>query len=142
MQTAAKGLALAAPALGPLAPAALAVSGGIGVAGKLLASKHAASIGAPLAAQALQNSAIADATKIAPSASSARGLLTIATAKANSALNLAHSAMSSPAPSASSNDILAMARAGRVRSSQGGPVTPTQLQAAARASRVFFIHAA
>lgn len=140
MQTAAKALAIAAPALGPMAPAALAVSGGIGVAGKLLASKTAAQVGAPLAARALQNSAMSDIKRIAPTATSAMGLLKIASAKASNALNLANTATSKALAKPASNDILALARAGRVRSNQGGSVSPAQLQAAAQMSRIFFVH--
>lgn len=86
-QTAAKGLAIVAPVLGPLAPAALGAAGAIGVAGKLLGAKNAAKVGASRTATALAKSAVADAKKISPSA--APSLLRIATDKANRASQLA-----------------------------------------------------
>lgn len=86
-QTAAKGLAIIAPALGPLAAPALAVSGAVGVAGKLLGAKNASKVGAKRTATALAQSAVSDAKRIAPGA--APSLLRIATDKANSAMKLA-----------------------------------------------------
>ena len=86
MQTAAKGLALIAPALGPLAPAALGVSAGIGVAGKLMSAKNAGDLGATLTSAALAQSAVSDAQKLSPQ--QFPSLLRIATDKANSALSI------------------------------------------------------
>jgi hypothetical protein len=85
-QTAAKGLAIVAPVLGPLAPAALGAAGAIGVAGKLLGAKNAAKVGAKRTAAEMAKSAVADAKKISPNASGS--LLRIATDKANSASKL------------------------------------------------------
>jgi hypothetical protein len=142
MQTAAKGLAMVAPALGPLAPAALAVSGGIGVAGKLLASKTAQSVGAPLASQALAESAMADAKRITKSSSGLSGLLKIASTKAMNAFHLVDKLAAAPGgASGGGGDVLALARAGKVRSNQGGAVTQAQLSAAAGSGRLFFLAA-
>lgn len=139
MQTAAKGLAIAAPALGPLAPMALGASAGIGIAGKLLSSKTAKSVGAPRAAQALAASAVSDAKRLTKTPGGALSLLKVASTKASNAFGLVdklQNAKLSPA-----GDILAHARAGRVRSNTGGQVTPAQLQAAASMGRVFFVAA-
>lgn len=140
MQTAAKGLAMVAPALGPLAPAALAVSGGIGIAGKLLASKTAQSVGAPLASQALAESAMTDARTITKSSAGLSGLLNIASHKAMNAFHLVDK-LAKPGGSGGSGDVLALARAGKVRSNQGGAVTQAQLTAAAGSGRLFFLAA-
>lgn len=139
MQTAAKGLAMVAPALGPLAPAALAVSGGIGIAGKLLASKTAQSVGAPLASNALAESAVSDAQMLSKSAGGMKGLLNIAGTKALNAFNLVDRL--APPSGAASGDVFALARAGKVRSNTGGAVTQEQLSAAAGAGRLFFLAA-
>lgn len=138
MQTAAKGLAMAAPALGPLAPAAIAVSGGIGVAGKLLASKTAQSVGAPLASNALAQSAVQDAKAISPGAFPS--LLKIAATKANTASNLVNNVFNNAIAKATGNDVLAKARAGKVLSSnRSGAVTPDMLTQAAAGGRLFFL---
>jgi hypothetical protein len=135
MQTAAKGLAMAAPALGPFAPAALGVSAGIGIAGKLLASKTAQSVGAPLASNALAQSAVSDAKRLTKTSSGLFGLLKVASTKAMNAFSLVDKLQ--PA----SGDVMALARAGKVRSNQGGQVTAAQLSAAAGAGRLFFLAA-
>jgi hypothetical protein len=143
MQTAAKGLAMVAPALGPMAPAAIAVSGGIGVAGKLLASKTAQSVGATLASNQIAQSAVADAKALTKSPVAFKGLMNIASNKANNALKLVAKVATSPQAAAASpsNDVMALARAGRIRSNQGGQVTPAQLTAAAGSGRLFFLAA-
>ena len=94
MQSAAKGLGMIAPALGPLAPAALAVSGGIGVAGKLLGAKTAQDLGAPLTAMALATGAVGDAKALTGSLGSMSPLLRIANDKANAANALTGGGMS------------------------------------------------
>lgn len=146
MQTAAKGLAMIAPALGPMAPAAIAVSGGIGVAGKLLASKTAQSVNAPLASDQLARSAVADAKAITKSPAAFKGLMNIASNKALNATNLINKVVAQGVANATTGsptgDVMAMARLGRVRSNQGGLVTPAQLTAAAGAGRLFFLASA
>jgi hypothetical protein len=141
MQTAAKGLAMAAPALGPFAPAALAVSGGIGVAGKLLASKTAQSVGAPRASDALAASAVQDAKALTRSPLATTGLLNIAAKKANSVSNLVSNVVNNAISKATGTDVLAAARLGKVRSNTGGAVTADQLAKAAGAGRLFFLAA-
>jgi hypothetical protein len=136
MQTAAKGLALAAPALGPFAPAAMGVSAGIGIAGKLLASKTAASVNAPLASNQLAQSAVADAKRLTTTAGGLSGLLKSASQKAMNAFKLVDNVVAT-----GKGDVMAMARLGKVRSNQGGAVTPAQLTSAAGAGRLFFIAA-
>lgn len=142
MQTAAKGLAMIAPALGPMAAPALAISGGIGVAGKLLASKTAQSVNAPLASQQLAESAMSDARKLTKTSGGLSGLLKIASSKVASASNLVNKVMQQkPAAPSGGGDVLSLARAGRVRSSSGGAVSAAQLQQAAGLGRLFFIAA-
>lgn len=63
---ASKGLAIVAPALGPLAPAALAVSGGMMTATALLKSRHAASKGNKKVAAKFAAQAVQTAKKVAP----------------------------------------------------------------------------
>lgn len=138
MQTAAKGLALAAPALGPFAPAALGVSAGIGIAGKLLASKTAQEVGAPRASNALAASAMSDAKALTKTSGGLSGLLKVASTKALNASNLVNAVVQK---SVGGGDVLAMARAGKVRSNQGGAVTAAALQAAAQSGRLFFLAA-
>jgi hypothetical protein len=177
MQSAAKGLMTIAPTLGPLAPVAMGVGGGIGVAGQLLGAKTAQDLGAPLTAMALASGAVTNAGELTKSlgAGALPSLLRIANDKANAAgaLSGAIPGLAKPragAPLAPSNvfsavrasvlaprsaprsaaaaaapapagDVVAMARAGRVRSNLGGTVTPSQLQAAHRMGRVFFVAA-
>lgn len=63
-RTAAKGLALVAPAAGPMAPALMTVSGGMQVASKLASASVAAEAGAKEAARALGLSANRTASKL------------------------------------------------------------------------------
>jgi hypothetical protein len=165
MQTAAKGLAMIAPALGPMAPAAIAVSGGIGVAGKLLASKTAQSVNAPLASQQLAASAVSDAKRLTKSPGGLAGLLKIASHKAANVGTLVNKLVSKAPPPkpnllgvrlnapmsaaraavnrsfAAPSDMMQAARLGKLRSNSGGAVTPAQLTAAANLGRVFFLAA-
>lgn len=143
MQTAAQGLAVIAPALGPLAPAAMGVAGAIGVAGKLASAKNAADVGATLTAAGITNSAIKDAQRLAPAAFGS--LLQIANEKANSARSVTPGAHSQGLPRAlalapsGGSDAMALVTSGRVRSDQGGPVTAAQLMAAQMGGRLFFV---
>ena len=133
-QTAAKGLALVAPVLGPLAPAALGAAGAIGVAGKLLGSKNAAKVGAKRTATALAQSAVADAKKISPNA--APSLLRIATDKANSAAKLSGIAS---APAAGGGVGLDAARASKLQ--PAATFSPETLQKALASGRLFLLPA-
>ena len=152
MQTAAKGLAMVAPALGPYAPIAMGVAGGIGIAGKVLGAKNAEQAGATRTAVALTQSAISDANRIAPN--SAGSLLRIARDKALSAQRLAGtlaralpaSSVAMRAPSALSfgsygGDAMRLAQAGQLMSNRGGRATPAELQLAHQQGRVFFLPA-
>lgn len=159
-QIAAKGLALAAPLLGPIAPAALVASAGLGVASKLAKAGIAAAHGAKGVAQELTASAHRDATKLTKTPAGAKALLQAANNKRLGADKLADTGKenhappptaaaptrrvpaSSPAPSSSASpDVLQAARAGRVHSNDGSPITPAELLAAHNNGRIFFIEA-
>ena len=132
-QMAAKGLAVVAPVLGPLAPAALGAAGAMGVAGKLLGSKNAAKAGAMRTATALANSAVADAKKIAPNA--APSLLRIATDKANRAAQLAGTGAAPTIPSRK----LTPAQAAALQ--PAGSFSPDTLQKAHATGRLYLLPA-
>jgi hypothetical protein len=160
---AAAGLAAAAPLLGPIAPVALAAAGGMAVASKLAKAGVAAAKGAASVAQALTQSAAKDAVRLTGSADGARALLDLANkrrlgaeqvaertpaAAPSSSSSAARAPMararmlapaSSPAARSPTNDLLARARAGLVRSSSGAPVSEAQLLAAHRAGRIFWV---
>jgi hypothetical protein len=157
-QLAAKGLALASPLLGPIAPFALAAGAGLGVASKLAKASVAAAHGAHDVAKALTLSAHADATKLTSTPAGAARLLATANAKrlgaekvaagpaAKSKPNTAAIPGSSTAdhrcPQLSGNteaDVLAAAKAGRVRSNQPGAITPSQLLAAHKQGRLYWV---
>jgi hypothetical protein len=162
---AAAGLAAAAPLLGPIAPVALAAAGGMAVASKLAKAGVAAAKGAQGVAQALTQSAAKDAVRLTGSAEGARALLDLANrrrlgaekaaertpepaAAPSSSSSAARAPMSrarmlapasSPAARSATDDLLARARAGLVRSSSGAPVSAAQLLAAHRAGRIFWV---
>lgn len=146
MQTAAKGLAMVAPALGPFAPIAMGTAGAIGVAGKILGAKNAEQAGATRTAVALTQSAISDANRIAPRA--AGSLLRIARDKAASAQRLAGTfaktlnRLQPKQPSYASRNAMTLAQNGQLFSSRGGPASPSELQLAHSQGRVFFLPAA
>lgn len=163
MKVAATGLAVASPILGPLAPAALAASAGLGIAGKLASAAGAAAKGATNVAKQIAESAHLDAKALTTTAAGASALLAAAnskrlaadkvqpkqaparrTAPAKPALKLTPKPAAAPAakPSAlasSEADLLERARAGRVRSNQNGAVTDAQLLAAHRAGRIYWV---
>lgn len=139
-KTAAKGLAVISPALGPFAPAAMAVSAGMGTASTLLSARTAASKGNKQAAAQLTAKAAADAKRIAPK--NAAKLLKIASDKSKAALALSSRAKPKKkrAPSA------ALARMTRTASPKAlspktgpGRVTLPQLAAAARSGNVYVL---
>lgn len=151
---AASGLALAAPALGPLAPALLAAAGGMAVASKLASAGVAAAKGARSVAEAITKSAAADALRLTGTADGARQLLELANKRRLGAEKVAERTPERPAaaaptrqkpaaapssPSSPSSDLLTQARAGRVRSSSGAPVTPAELLRAHRAGRIYWV---
>lgn len=156
LQVAAKGLAVVAPALGPLAPAALATAATLGVAGKLakagIASKH----GAKSVAKVLTEGAVKDAHKLTKTASGAAALLKAANKKRLgleqiAAKNKSKSKLAKKAKPAKSKGVaapaqhatlIAAARAGRVRSNQGGQVSSAELMRAHKSGRVYWVSAA
>lgn len=159
---AAKGLAIASPLLGPLAPAALGAAAGLGVAAKLAKAGVAAAHGAKSVAAELTKSAHSDAVKLTKTPAGAAALLQHANNKRLGAEKVADKSPtpppraaakpkpkpapkpapprpSSPAPSrAVTSDVLSAARAGRVRSNDGRPVTADQLLAAHASGRFFW----
>jgi len=162
---AASGLALAAPLLGPIAPIALAASAGMGVASKLSGAAAAAIKGATGVADALTKSAANDARRLTTTPAGAASLLAAANAKRMGAERVAAKApppraapapfprfparpAAKPRPPAapkpayapfSEGDLLARARAGRVRSNQNVRVSDAQLIAAHRTGRIFWV---
>jgi hypothetical protein len=187
---AATGLALAAPVLGPFAPAALAVSAGMGIASKLSSAGLAAARGAKNVAAAFTNAAQLDARRLGGTAANAAKLLASANDKrlkaeaiqdrapapkpaarpvARPAPRPAPVRAAAPAPrpapvrapapaparaparalpqpqfqpqpsAPQSTDILAHARAGRVRSSDGSAVSPNELLNAHMTGRISWV---
>lgn len=141
-------LAVAAPALGPFAPAAMAVSTGMGIASKLGTAAVAAEAGAKNAARLLTESAVKQAARLAPS--NPKAMLTYA----NDRRKRAHALAATTKPrkpetrkrpaagkAPSSRRLLEAAKAGRVRSNQGGPVKFSELVRAHKSGRVFFVAA-
>lgn len=166
-ELAAKGLAIAAPLLGPIAPAALGAAAGLGVASKLAKAGVAAAHGAKSVAAALTKAAHSDAVKLTKTPAGAAQLLAVANQKRLGAEKAAHKGPEpapratavkrpaarapsaaparapSPAParaSAPSSDVLALARAGRVRSNDGTGVSASQLMAAHAQGRIYWVN--
>ena len=177
---AAKGLALAAPLLGPIAPAALAASAGMGIASKLAHAGVAAAKGAQSLAREITASAAGDARKLTTTAAGAAQLLAAANAKRLGAERVADKSSAPPArpapppppraaaprpapapkatpaprapdcapcatpstpsyPPMSEGDLLARARAGRVRSNSNQLVDPGALIQAHREGRIYWV---
>lgn len=162
---AAKGLAIAAPLLGPIAPAALGAAAGLGVASKLAKAGVAAAHGAKSVAAELTASAHKDAVKLTKTPAGAKALLEHANKKRLGAEKVADNSRDTPQPRAAAkpkpapkpapkaaaaarpssssppvtNDVLAAARAGRVRSNDGRRVTPDQLLEAHATGRLFWV---
>jgi hypothetical protein len=154
---AAAGLAAAVPFAGPaLAPALLAASGAIGVGGKLLHASVAAAHGAHDLAKKLTHSAITDAHVITKTPAQAQALLELANTKRMKAEAIASQSPAGappprlatrptpPRPSSTQQarrpeDVVAAAHAGRLRSNQGGDVTPAEVAAAHASGRVFWV---
>lgn len=162
---AATGLAVASPILGPLAPMALAASAGMGIASKLASGAAAAASGAKKLAAEITASAHIDAKALTKTAAGAASLMKAANAKRVAAENIpAKKAAVKPkpkpaaarpkpklvaapkpapkpaaAPQQTEAELLARARAGRVRSNEKGNVTDAQLLAAHRAGRIYWV---
>ncbi len=138
-----KVVAAAAPVLGPLAPAALAIGGGMMAASKLTSAAIAAKGGAKGTARALAKSA---GRKLPAklSASSKRGLLRLANRKRKSAERVARRVKLKRPPSKRRRirrvpSVFAAAKAGRLRSHKSGNVKPRDLRKAMKAGRVFWL---
>jgi hypothetical protein len=146
--------AAATPILGP-GPAALviAASSGLGVASKLVHAGllHHAGHSAQATNMALE--AHRDAMRIAQgNAAHAREILTAANRTRLAATHLAehpplhvlpkHERLPERRRATVAHDPVAVARAGRMLSSSGAPVTPEQLRAAHASGRVFWVMAA
>jgi hypothetical protein len=157
-QLAAKGLALASPLLGPIAPFALGAAAAAGVASKLAKAGVAAAHGAHDVAKALTLSAHADATKLTSTPAGAARLLATANAKRLGAEKVAAGKPAQAKPNTSAlpssstadlrcaqlrgtteADLLAAAKAGRVRSNQQGKASTSQLLAAHKAGRIYWV---
>lgn len=159
---AAKGLQTIAPALGPYAPAAMAVGGGMQVASKIASSAVAAEAGAKRAARALGLSA----KRVSHRKTRGRGPFTkMLTRWANKKRKSAFSRLNTkrardaakrrrrkpkarrrkptrrPRATTKRISILAAAQAGRLRSNKAGDVSTKKLKRAAKKGRVFWITA-
>jgi hypothetical protein len=158
---AAKGLALAGPFLGPIAPFALGAAAGLAVATKLAKAGVAAAHGAVDAAKTLTASAHGDALKLSGgNPAKAAALLNTANNKRLAAEKVADKGepKSAPAPRAApaakvapvdhrcpqlrgttEADLLAAADLGRVKSNQQGAISRQQLLAAHDQGRIFWV---
>lgn len=157
-QLAAKGLALASPLLGPIAPFALGAAAAAGVASKLAKASVAVAHGAHDVAKSLTLSAHADAVKLTSTPAGAARLLASANSKRLGAEKVA-AGKPTPAPKntnalpssstadhrclqlggTTEADLLNAAKAGRVRSNQPGTATPSQLLAAHKQGRIYWV---
>ncbi len=157
---AAGSLLTAVPILGPVVgPAALAAATAIGVTEKLFKAGDAAAKGAKDIAKVLTSDAVKDAARLTKTPAAAKDLLHIANTKRKNLEKLIDGAASAaqkaakaaaakpptarpaapkPAPKKHS-DVLAAARAGRLRSNQGGNISQAALVAAANNGRVFWV---
>ncbi len=157
-KAAAAGLAIAAPALGPLAPALLAVSGTMAAASALGTAAVAAEGRAKKTARKLARVARNVTRRLSKTKKGRRKLLRIANRKRKAALRFAKRfgrkrkpARKRPARKRSTArrrptsrkrpNILAAARAGKLRSNKKGSVTSGSLARAAKRGRVFWIAA-
>lgn len=136
---AAKGLAMVAPALGPFAPAAMAVSAGMGTASTLLSARTAAKRGNKAAAAALTQRAVSDAKRIAPK--QAAKLLKIAQDKSRAASELASRPSNGKAKPAAALPAKRTASAPRALPASAGTVSAAQLVSAAKRGNVYVLHA-
>ncbi len=132
-KTAAKGLALAAPILGPLAPVALTASGAMLTTSSLVGARRKAAHGDKRGAAKLTAEAIANAKRIAPKNHGA--LLKIAADKSRGA----HSISAGKPTKKSKPAKTKRPSSTRAPSSPAGRVSASALIAAAHSGRVFLI---
>lgn len=136
MEKASRGLALAAPKLGAHGALARGASAALQTSSRLASAEIAHKAGAPRAAAKIALRTFGEVSRAASSPAAARSLITAAK---KTARNVASVAARKPSPATKKADVVAIARAGRIRSTKGGKVSPAELQAAARAGRLFFI---
>lgn len=149
-RVAGKGLAMAAPALGPFAPAAMAVSAGMATASKIGAAAIAAEGGARRASKNLARIARKKASaSVRGNTKSLGKLMRSAAGKRRSAWKvlgkrarkITKTTRKRRTPSTKRPDIMLAARRGKLRSNQKGSVTSRTLATAARRGRVYWIAA-
>lgn len=141
---AAAGLTAAIPFAGPaIAGPLIAATAGLAVASKLHKAGLAAKAGLHDVARSLTHSAVADAHKLSggkPAA--AQQILDAANKHRQNADKIAASGEPAPLPPIQNRgDILDHARAGRVLSNSGEPVSEAELRQAAASGRVFWVAA-
>jgi len=152
-KTAGKGLALAAPAMGPFAPAAMTVAAGMATASKLGDAAVAAEAGAKRAAKALTRQAKRGVAKIAKTPRARSFLLGAANAKRKRGTARASGKKGpswgkvkrtvkrtrSKRKRQSKPRLLDALKAGKLRSNKPGTVTLSALRAADAKGRVFWV---
>jgi hypothetical protein len=135
-----KGLLALAPALGPLAPAALAAGGAMTVTSNLVKARHAADRGNKKAAAVATAAAVAAAKKIAPKQSKA--LLKIASDKSRAANRVAgEMPKAKPKAKAKAKPIVRPSSSPGSALARGRQLSPTDLVRAARSGRVYVVQA-
>lgn len=157
-KAAGRGLAMAAPALGPFAPAAMAVSGGMEMAGRLARSAVAAEAGAKRVARKLARVAKKKNRRKVRKSKSAKKLARYGNKKRKSAFaRIARLAKAmkkkkkrskkkrgkkrSKARRVKRPNIVTAAKKGKLRSNKKGNVSVTQLKSAAKKGRVYWLAA-
>ncbi len=142
-KTAAKGLAVVAPALGPFAPAAMGVSGAMGAASAIGTAAVAAEAGAKKAAKSMTRAAGNKVKQTVRSPKARVAMLRVATRKAKTAQALASRKPSKrrrrKAKKPRVPSVFKAAKEGRLRSLQAGNVTGKKLRKAMKSGRVFWI---
>jgi hypothetical protein len=119
----------------------------LGISGKLGAASHAAAFGKAAAARLLTNHALVDAHALTGNDKArAAALLNVANAKrlgieALAAGKPAQKVIAKAKAKGAHADVVAAARAGRLRSNHAGDVSPAELLHAAKAGRVFWVQA-
>lgn len=142
-KTAAKGLAVVAPALGPLAPAALTASAAMMTTSHLVGARHAASRGNKKAAAAATAAAVKTARALSPK--HAKTLLKIANEKSK-AVDKHASKMTGAQKRSAAHKSKAIVTKTKPKPStalaRGKQLHPQDLVRAARAGRVYVVQAA
>jgi hypothetical protein len=119
-----------------LAQVAPATSAKLDATSKLNMSSIAAGIGAPSAQKLVTQARQSVTNRLAKAGPPSAAQVASVLAQANNGRKALLRTNAAPVEAAS---IIERARAGRVRSSRGGPVSPAELAAAAAAGRVFFV---